>query len=127
MGDQAKEEVVGLVTALTMFLEEDEEAEMRAYKVLAEQVVDALKEVPGLEITLEHDEHDYLIPHALLRFGPDWRGPSRNEITKAMEEGETAIYLHQLGQPDELAVDPLNLTQEETDLVVRRLREELTR
>ena len=123
----AKEEVVGLVTALTMFLDGDEEAEMREYRVLAEQVVDALKEVPGLEITLEHDEHDYLIPHALLRFGPDWRGPSRNEIAKVMEEGETAIYLHQLGQPDELAVDPLNLTQEETDLVVRRLREELTR
>ena len=123
----AKEEVVGLVTALTMFLEEDEEAEMLAYRTLAERVVDALSEVPGLKITLEHDDYDYLIPHALLRFGPDWRGPSRNEIARAMEEGEPAIYLHQLGQPDELAVDPLNLTEEETSTVVRRLREELSR
>ena len=123
----AKEEVVGLVTALTMFLEEDEEAEMRAYRVQAQQVVDALSEVPGLKITLEHDDHDYLIPHALLRFGPDWRGPSRDEIARAMEEGEPAIYLHQLGQPDELAVDPLNLTDEETSTVIRRLREELSR
>ena len=32
----AKEEVVGLVTALNMFLEEDEEAEMRAYRAMAE-------------------------------------------------------------------------------------------
>ena len=123
----AKEEVVGLVTALTMFLEEDEEAEMRAYRIQAQQVVDALSEVPGLKITLEHDDHDYLIPHALLRFGPDWRGPSRDEIARAMEEGEPAIYLHQLGQPDELAVDPLNLTNEETSTVIRRLREELSR
>ncbi|MCH9018226.1 MAG: aminotransferase class V-fold PLP-dependent enzyme [Chloroflexi bacterium] len=123
----AKEEIVGLVTALSMFLEEDEEAEMRAYRTQAERVVDALSEVPGLKITLEHDEHDYLIPHALLHFGPDWRGPSRNEIAKAMEQGEQAIYLHQLGQPDELAVDPLNLTEEETAIVIRRLREELTR
>ena len=123
----AKEEIVGLVTALSMFLEEDEEAEMRAYRTQAERVVDALSEVPGLKITLEHDEHDYLIPHALLHFGPDWHGPSRNEIAKALEQGEQAIYLHQLGQPDELAVDPLNLTEEETAIVIRRLREELTR
>lgn len=123
----AKEEVVGLVTALSMFVEEDEEAEMRAYRTLVQRVVDALSEVPGLKITLEHDEHDYLIPHALLRFGRDWRGPSRDEIARALEEGEPAIYLHQLGQPDELAVDPLNLTEEETSTVVRRLREELTR
>ena len=123
----AKEEVVGLVTALSMFVEEDEETEMRAYRTLVQRVVDALSEVPGLRITLEHDEDDYLIPHALLRFGRDWRGPSRNEIAKALEEGEPAIYLHQLGQPDELAVDPLNLTEEETSTVVRRLREELTR
>ncbi|PKB71185.1 MAG: hypothetical protein BZY87_06865 [SAR202 cluster bacterium Io17-Chloro-G6] len=123
----AKEEVLGLVTALNLFVEEDEAAEMRAYRILAQQVVDALSEVPGLKITLEHDEHDYLIPHALLHFGPDWQGPSRNEIAKAMEEGEPAIYLHQLGQPDELAVDPLNLSEGETSTVIRRLREELTR
>ena len=123
----AKEEVVGLVTALRMFVEEDEDAEMRAYRTLVQRIVDALSEVPGLKITLEHDENDYLIPHALLHFGPDWRGPTRNEIAKAMEEGEPAIYLHQLGQPDELAVDPLNLTEEETSTVIRRLREELSR
>ena len=62
-----------------------------------------------------------------MRFGRDWRGPSRNQIAKALEEGETAIYLHQLGQPDELAVDPLNLTEEETSTVIQRLREELIR
>lgn len=123
----AKEEVLGLVAALSMFVEEDEEAEMRAYRRLVQPVVDALSEVPGLTITLEHDEHDYLIPNALLQFGRDWHGPSRDEIAKAMEEGEPAIYLHQLGQPDELAVDPLNLTEEETSTVIRRLREELSR
>ena len=123
----AKEEVLGLVTALTMFLEEDEEAEMRAYRALAEQVVDALSEMPGLKISLEHDEFDYLLPHAVIKFSPDWHGPSRNEIVKALETGGTQIILHQLGQPDEIAVDPLNLTEEETATVISRLVEELTR
>ena len=122
-----KEEILGLVTALNRFSEEDEAAEMRAYRALAEQVVDALSEVPGLTVTLEHDEFNYLIPHALIRFRPDRKGPSRNEVVKALEFGETPIILHQLGQPDEFAVDPLNLTEEETSTVIRRLREELTR
>ena len=122
----AKEEVIGLITALNMFLEEDEESEMQAYRALAEQVVDALSEVPGLKITLEHDNHDYLIPHAVMKFGPDWRGPSREEILNAMADGDPPIYLHFLGQPDELAVAPLNLTEEENILVISRLREKLT-
>ena len=122
----AKEEVIGLITALNMFLEDDEESEMQAYRALAEQVVDALSEVPGLKITLEHDNHDYLIPHAVMKFGPDWHGPSRDEILNAMADGDPPIYLHFLGQPDELAVDPLNLTEEENILVISRLREKLT-
>ena len=122
----AKEEVIGLITALNIFLEEDEESEMQTYRALAEQVVDALSEVPGLKITLEHDNHDYLIPHAVMKFGPDWRGPSRDEILNAMADGDPPIYLHFLGQPDELAVDPLNLTEEENILVISRLREKLT-
>ena len=122
----AKEEVIGLITALNMFLEEDEESEMQAYRALAEQVVDALSEVPGLKITLEHDNHDYLIPHAVMKFGPDWRGPSRDEILNAMADGAPPIYLHFLGQPDELAVAPLHLTEEENILLISRLREKLT-
>lgn len=123
----AKEEVVGLITALERFVEEDEEQEMRDYAAKASRAVDALTEVPGLNVTLEHDEDDYLIPTAVLRFGKDWRGPPRNQIAVALQRGDPPIYLHQLGDPDELAVDPLNLEDYELDILVRRLREELLR
>ena len=121
----AKEEIVGLVTALQLFVEEDEEREMRRYRDLVQPVVDALVEVPGLEIALKHDSYDYLIPTAVMRFSEDWRGPSRNQVAEALEKGDPPIYLHQLGDPDELAVDPQNLTEDEVLTVVRRLREEL--
>lgn len=123
----AKEEIVGLITALERFVEEDEEQEMRDYAAKARQVVDALAEVPGLEVTLEHDELDYLIPTAVMRFGKDWRGPSRDYIAQAMQRGDPPIYLFQLGEPDELGVDPINLRDDEVQTVVRRLREELLR
>ena len=123
----AKEEIVGLVTALEMFVEEDEEEEMEAYRGIAGQVVDALAEVPGLEVTLEHDEFKYLLPTAVMRFTRDWQGPSRDQVTQAMKVGDPPVYLHELGEPDELAVDPLNVEQEEVQIVIRRLREELLR
>jgi L-seryl-tRNA(Ser) seleniumtransferase len=123
----AKEEVIGLVSSLAAFVDEDEAAEMAVYRGFMQQVVDALVEIPGLRITLEHDSTNYLIPHAVIRFGDEWRGPARDTVAAAMESGSPQIYLHQLGGPQELAVDPLNLTEAEVEIVIRRLREELTR
>ena len=121
----AKEEIIGLVASLAAFVEEDEAAEMAAYRSMAQKAVDALVELPGLRVTLEHDSANYLIPCAVIRFTDEWRGPSRNAVAAAMEQGDPQIHLHQLGGPQELAVDPLNLTEEETEVVIRRLREEL--
>ena len=123
----AKEEVVGLVASLAAFVEEDEAAEMAAYHSMAQKAVDALVEIPGLRVTLEHDGVNYLIPCAVIRFTDEWHGPSRDAIAAAMERGAPEIHLHQLGGPRELAVDPLNLTEGETEVVIRRLREELTK
>ena len=124
-GKVAKEEILGLVTALGMFVEEDEEAEMAAYEALVRRVVDALVEVPGLEVSLKHDGVEYLIPAAIIRFTPEWNGPSPGQVADSMEQGDRPIYLHRLGPPDQLGVDPLNLTEEETETIIRRLREVL--
>ena len=122
----AKEEILGLVTALSLFVDEDEAAEMAWYRSMAQRVVDSLIEVPGLNITLEHDGIDYLIPNAVLRLGGDWPGPSAPQVAAALQQGDPPIYLQQLRAPDELMVDPLNLTEVEIDIVIRRLRETLT-
>ena len=123
----AKEEVIGLVASLAAFVEEDEAAEMDAYRALVQPVVDALVELPGLRVTLEHDSVNYLIPQAAIHFTDDWRGPSRDAVAAALEQGNPQIHLQQLAGPRELAVDPLNLAEEEVETVIRRLREELTR
>ena len=122
----AKEEIVGLVTALSMFVEEDEEAEMAWYREMAQRVVDSLIEVPGLKITLEHDGIDYLLPNAVIHLGGDWSGPSAPEVAAALQQGDPPIYLQQLRAPDELMVDPLNVSEEEIDIIIRRLRGALT-
>ena len=121
----AKEEIVGLLRAIEIFVSEDEEAEMARYRSMAQQVVDALAEVQGLRVTLEHDEFNYLIPHAVMRFTREWRGPGRDEVYQMMTAGDPPVYLHDIFDPDELAVDPFNLDDEELEIVIRRLSETL--
>lgn len=121
----AKEEIIGLVAALQLFVDEDEEAENAKYREMCQTVVDALIEAPGLKVAVEHDEHNYLIPHAVMQFTREWRGPSRDEVLSEMAKGDPPVFLHWLGNPDELAVDPFNVSDEELDVVIRRLREEL--
>ena len=121
----AKEEIIGLVESLQIFAEEDEDAENRRYTEMSQQVVDALIEAPGLEVSVKHDEWDYLTPIAVMRFTRDWRGPSRDEVDAAMASGEQPIYLHNIHNPDELAVDPFNLDEQELGIVIEKLREVL--
>jgi len=48
----AKEEVIGLIRSLQIFVSEDEEAETRHYRRMCQEVVDAFMEIPGLDISL---------------------------------------------------------------------------
>ena len=121
----AKEEIVGLVEALRIFVSEDEDAQMRRYSEMCDRVVDALIEAPGLDVTVEHDDWHYLTPLAVMKFTRDWRGPPRDEVHAQMAAGDPPIYLHDINDPDELAVDPFNLDERELEIVIHRLREVL--
>ena len=121
----AKEEIIGLVSALEIFVEEDEDAENRRYRQMCQQTVDAFIEMPGLEVSLEHDPFNFLIPHAVMRLTDEWNGRSRDEIWNSLTEGDPAIYMHNIGDPDALVLDPFNLNDEELGIVIQRLHEEL--
>ena len=121
----AKEEIIGLVSALQIFVEEDEDAENERYTQMCQQAVDAFIEMPGLDASVEHDPYNYLIPHAVMRLTDEWNGRSRDEIWNSLTEDDPAIYLHNVGDPDSLVIDPFNLSEEELGIVIERLREEL--
>jgi len=123
----AKEEIVGLVEALELFVAEDEAAQMRRYREMGEQAVQALGDMEGLRITVEQDGHDFLVPSTVLRFGPGWRGRPPASIHRSMRAGEPSICLNDLLDPSVLTIDPLNLDDDELAIVIRRLGEELRR
>ena len=68
-----------------------------------------------------------MIPSTVFRFTPDWHGPTRDEIFERMSDGDPRIFLHTLGNPDELAIDPMNIDEQELKIVINRLVEELGR
>ena len=122
----AKEEIIGLVKALEIFVIEDEGLENQEYRKMSEQAVDALIEIPGISAEVVHDEYDYLIPMALITFKDNWEGKSRDEIWNLMIEEDPPIYLSDLGDPDTLAIDPFNLTELELKIVIERMHKIMT-
>jgi len=127
----SKEEIVGLVNALELFLAEDEKAEMEHYRDVCTGIADALGDIPGLRAVVEQDSVNRVLPHAVIYFEPSWTGPTGRAVQQALAAGDPHIYVqqgpHQGGYFDEIAIDPINLQPGDDLVLVRRLREELTR
>ena len=125
----SKEEIVGIVNALELFLAEDEAAEMARYRDVCASIVDALQDIQGLRALVEQDSVNRVIPHAVVYFEPGWKGPSGKAVRLALASGEPHIYVQQGAQQggyaDEIAVDPINLQPGDEKIVATRLREEL--
>jgi D-glucosaminate-6-phosphate ammonia-lyase len=130
-GKTSKEEIVGLVTALELFLAEDEDAEMNRYREVCTSIVDRVQDLPGIRAVVEQDTLNRVLPHAVLYFEPSWDGPSGSTVREALAAGVPHIYVQQGTQQggyfDEIAVDPINLQPGEEEIVAARLRQELTR
>ena len=123
--------VAGLVRALELFIAEDEASEMKRYTDVCQTIVDGLADIHGLRVVVEQDPVNRVLPHAVVYFGPDWRGPSGHAVQVALAQGDPHIYVqqgaHQGGYFDEIAADPINLQPGDETIVASRLREELTR
>ena len=127
----SKEEIAGLVTALELFLAEDEAAEMKRYRDVCTTIVEALADISGLRVVVEQDAVNRVLPHAVVYFTDDWVGPSGHTVQVALAQGDPHIYVqqgaHQGGYFDEIAVDPFNLQPGDEAIIAKRLREELMR
>lgn len=117
----SKEEIVGLVTALDVFVAEDEAAETARYMAMCKRAAEALSGLPGLRVSVQHDALDYLTPRTVLDFTSAWSGPSRDSVREQMASGQPSIRLFDIFDPWELAIDPINLDDQELDIVIDRL------
>jgi len=122
-----KEEIIGLLTALELYLRRDHAADMTDWRAQAQLIVDALAEVPGIRAVVEQHDINRPVPEATVYFEKNWTGPSGREIVVALRRGDPPIYIGQGGYADELWVNPHNFVEGDAKLVAERLRAALLR
>jgi L-seryl-tRNA(Ser) seleniumtransferase len=121
----SKEAIIGLVTALELFLQEDHDAEWARHLDEARRILAAVASLPGIKARLEEDRTVYTAPTLLLAMDRSVTGLTPDDVTDALRRGEPPIMVRV--SRGELLVDPHCLRGDEAGLVARRLREELLR
>ncbi len=118
----SKEEIAGILAAVEVFVNEDEDEENARYTRQMQMIVDQVIEIPGIDAEVVHDYNHY-IPHAVLRLNDEWRGPSKMVIgERMMEEPDRVVILTFLEEIPDFWVDPLNLEGDDINIVADKLR-----
>tara|TARA_A100001037_G_scaffold266583_1_gene258874 strand:- start:288 stop:1427 length:1140 start_codon:yes stop_codon:yes gene_type:complete len=119
----SKEEIAGLLAAIEIFTNIDEEVETRTYREQMNFVVDQIVEIPGITAEVVHN-YDHYIPHAVIRLNNDWSGPTYEEIAEKMKRTKPRVYIQvdHRPDPDRMWIDPLNLQEGELEIVANKLR-----
>ncbi len=119
----SKEEIAGLLAALDAFTRIDEEAETKSYRAQMNFIVDQITEIPGLSAEVLHN-YDHYIPHAVITFAENWKGPSYPEIATRLKAGSPRIFaaVDHRKTASSMWIDPLNLQDGEVEIVAEQLR-----
>lgn len=121
----SKEAVIGLVTAIELFLQDDHGAEWARHLDEARRILAAAAEIPGVRARVEEDRDVWTSPTLLLSIDPAVAGLTPDTVMDALRQGDPPIMVRV--HRGELLVDPHCLRGDEASVVARRLREELSR
>ena len=89
----SKENIIGLVTALVLYLDSNEEEEYDSWKEKSEYIKNQLKDIPNLDVKIENTPTDRQGTQPILYFHKDWKGKSPEKIKEEMINGDPPIYL----------------------------------
>jgi D-glucosaminate-6-phosphate ammonia-lyase len=121
----SREEIAGIIAALRVFVDEDEDAETLKYRRQMEFVVDQIAEVPGVRAVVEHN-YDHYIPHAVIYFTSRWMGPDRETIREILMAGSPRVFVSPTFGPDTgIQIDALNIQEGELSIVAECVRRTL--
>ncbi len=120
----SKEDIIGLVAALELFVQADHDAEWERHQREADQIAAAIRGLPGVRARVEDDRSEWTAPTVLVGLDAGTTGLTPTAVMEALRWGEPPIMVR-VFQGD-LLLDPHCLRGDEGAVVARRLREELT-
>lgn len=119
-----KEEILGLLAAVDLFLDGSDEEDRTTWYRQAKRVVELVAEVPGAT-TYVLGEGQQASPDFAPRAYVDLDESETLRVIRAMREGEPPVVVRSSGSG--IVVDPMTLTPGDEEIVGRRLKEELGR
>lgn len=119
-----KEEIVGLLTALRLFVQEDPEARRRRWLALMEALIAALRGTPHAKVELTTDRRSAEIPMVQLTLDEEASGMSALELVRRLQDGDPSIHANPSRVRDGAVLfGPMCLKDGEPELIGKRLRE----
>jgi L-seryl-tRNA(Ser) seleniumtransferase len=124
----AKEEIVGLLTALQLYQKRDLEAELKAWNARIQAIVEGLEGLVGIEATYVFPGHSGRpVPEAHLRVDEKKLGMTAWEVINQLQKGDPIVAVYEsFASSGLLIVLPEALRDDEPSIIVRRLKEALS-
>ncbi len=123
----SKEDMVGLYTALKIYIDSDEEKMLEEFRSRLQPTVELLSNIPGVKVEIVHDEVNHHVPTAVIIFTKEWHGPSAADIPKIMLKGSPRVFMQYFKELNHLVVNPISLQENEPLIIAELLRKELSK
>ncbi|MSS72273.1 MAG: aminotransferase class V-fold PLP-dependent enzyme [Candidatus Latescibacteria bacterium] len=119
-----KEQIIGLITALRLFVAEDPEARRKRWLGLMEALVAAAQGLPHAEVTLSVDRRRPETPGVQLKLNEEAAGMTALDLVRRLQDGNPGIHAGP-GRVSEgiVTFGPMCLKEGEPELIGKRLRE----
>jgi L-seryl-tRNA(Ser) seleniumtransferase len=118
-----KEEILGMLAAIELYLEKDHQKEAREFDKRAETIRSAAAAVPGVKAEVFVPEVANHVPHVRISWDRAAGRISPDAAVTAMRDGEPSIGIRSEGQS--LVIGVWMMRQGEDKIVARRLRQVL--
>jgi len=118
-----REEMVGLYTALKLFMEQDDDSLMASYRASIEPAFEILQALDGVNVSIEFDPQKYHVPTVVVRLNSEANGIDPQKLLKDLLEGEPRVFVtYDLGV-DSVSINPINLKDGQAEQVAHRIAE----
>lgn len=116
-----KEEIIGLLTAVELYMKRDHAADMRRWQSIVEDWEKALQKIHGLSLKRQGPENAGNVPYLAFDWDEAATGIKRDEFIKRLREGEPRIELWGPVRGLGLCATPFMLDPGQERIVSRRL------
>ena len=120
-----KEEMLGMLAALELYLEKDHDKERREFDKRAEEIRKQATAVRGVTAEIFVPEVANHVPHVRVTWDPAALGVTAEQVVKNLRDGEPSIGTRSEGPA--LVFGVWMMRNGDDKVVARRLREELSK